>query len=168
MDGMTPISHDLTLLALTPPLSHLSSHPLFSVSSGTANGGDLRLSCSSRRCRFPEEVQAQSYTTGPSLQRHINLLLVAKISPLMSSSWVSACCCFTRTFFRGCACVCDYVHACVGGQGNWSSECARVCSGQAMPQCTYSAVLCWAVGVWESDQSGLQRELRKNEEIADR
>ncbi len=40
--------------------------------------------------------------------------------------------------WRTCVCECDYVHAClcvhacVGGQGNWSSECARVCSGQTM------------------------------------
>lgn len=63
---------------------------------------------------------------------------------------------------------CLRVYACVGGQGNWSSECAWVCSGQTMLQCTYSVVLRSAVGVWESDHSGLQRELTKNEEIADR
>lgn len=60
------------------------------------------------------------------------------------------------------------MHACVGGQGNWSCECARDCSGQTKLQCTYSALPSSAVGVWESDHSGLQRELRKNEEIADR
>ena len=70
--------------------------------------------------------------------------------------------------------LCDYVHAClclyacVGGKGNWSCEFDQVCSGQAILHCEYSVVLPKAVWVWESDHSGLQTELRKNEEIADR
>lgn len=148
--------------------------PLFfsSLSSVTINIWRFRTSCSSQWCTVPEEVHAHSYTTGLSLWRYINLSPSCRNLPVTSSSWVSA----SASWWNSSKdmCPCDYVHVClcvyghVGGQANWSCECAQVCSGQTAAYIQYSVVVGWAVGVWESDQSRLQRELRKNEEIADR
>lgn len=64
--------------------------------------------------------------------------------------------------YQTCACVLGLT----GGGGSGSSECARPVFSSR--RTIAASVQCGSVGVWESHQSGLQRVLRKNEEIADR